>query len=484
MNIGDKIFEYRKKLNLSQEDLAFKLDVSRQSISLWETNQSIPAIDKLKKLAEIFDITLDELCDNNKSQLINDEEKPFLESNFKETVEKRKQILSHLCKKPKIICIIGIIVSIIVLAFSIYNEIATVGKGKFGIIFFGITLIFFIVGLFRNIKFEIDVIKKNSTSDKLYTHEVLFYEEYVALNKKNATVTLTSKKNYSELKTKTVGDVLLLKEHMNFYFVDINQMGDYKDKVLEKFGIIKDKSKIGVNKKKKIHKPISIIFMILSYMSMLLVLIIANAITQYSKYPDLDILLLIESFWLCFVFIPIPVFSLVWGIVSSVKGIKTPKNIVAGIIMIFVLVIFGSFKNIYTSSLTHDYQYFVESTEEFNLNLPDYGYVTMQTNKYVANDYEGFIAVVTFEEEYSLNDILENEQYILSDTQDEYFRIKTATQYNVSWILNCESYCYLNIATNQYNSYEFGENVGDEFVLFAYDADENYIYVFNFIAER
>ena len=250
------------------------------------------------------------------------------------------------------------------------------------------------------------------------------------------------------------------------------------------FGIIKDKSKIGVNKKKKIHKPISIIFMILSYMSMLLVLIIANAITQYSKYPDLDILLLIESFWLCFVFIPIPVFSLVWGIVSSVKGIKTPKNIVAGIIMIFVLVIFGSFKNIYTSSLTHDYQYFVESTEEFNLNLPDYGYVTMQTNKYVANDYEGFIAVVTFEEEYSLNDILENEQYILSDTQDEYFRIKTATQYNVSWILNCESYCYLNIATNQYNSYEFGENVGDEFVLFAYDADENYIYVFNFIAER
>lgn len=61
MNIGEKIYKLRVKNNMSQGDLADALDVSRQSISKWETNSSVPQINKLARMCEIFNVTLDEL---------------------------------------------------------------------------------------------------------------------------------------------------------------------------------------------------------------------------------------------------------------------------------------------------------------------------------------------------------------------------------------------------------------------------------------
>ncbi|MBP3388812.1 MAG: helix-turn-helix transcriptional regulator [Clostridia bacterium] len=61
MNIGEKIYTLRSQRNLSQEGLADLLAVSRQSISKWETDASIPELDKLIRLCEVFGITLDEL---------------------------------------------------------------------------------------------------------------------------------------------------------------------------------------------------------------------------------------------------------------------------------------------------------------------------------------------------------------------------------------------------------------------------------------
>lgn len=64
MNLGDKILLERKKAQLSQDDLAEMVNVSRQSISLWETNQTLPSLDNLLTLSKIFHISLDELCSN------------------------------------------------------------------------------------------------------------------------------------------------------------------------------------------------------------------------------------------------------------------------------------------------------------------------------------------------------------------------------------------------------------------------------------
>lgn len=61
MNLGDRIKKLRKENNLSQEQLAQKLNVSRQAISKWESNGAYPDIDNLVLLRNIFKITLDEL---------------------------------------------------------------------------------------------------------------------------------------------------------------------------------------------------------------------------------------------------------------------------------------------------------------------------------------------------------------------------------------------------------------------------------------
>ena len=61
MTVGEKIQFYRKNLGLSQEELGQRLHVSRQTVSLWEKDQTVPSIDNLALLKEIFHISFDKI---------------------------------------------------------------------------------------------------------------------------------------------------------------------------------------------------------------------------------------------------------------------------------------------------------------------------------------------------------------------------------------------------------------------------------------
>lgn len=63
MNLGNNLFHARKKCGLSQEEVAEKLGVSRQTISKWETNETIPDIYQSKKMAKLYKISLDSLIE-------------------------------------------------------------------------------------------------------------------------------------------------------------------------------------------------------------------------------------------------------------------------------------------------------------------------------------------------------------------------------------------------------------------------------------
>ena len=58
----DNLVQMRKVLQLTQEDLAEKLGVTRQSVAKWEAGESIPDLDKCKQLADIFGVSLDDLA--------------------------------------------------------------------------------------------------------------------------------------------------------------------------------------------------------------------------------------------------------------------------------------------------------------------------------------------------------------------------------------------------------------------------------------
>ena len=66
MNIGKKLLDARKKANLSQEEIAEKLNITRQTVSKWESNETVPNINQVKLLAKIYKISLEELLNYNK----------------------------------------------------------------------------------------------------------------------------------------------------------------------------------------------------------------------------------------------------------------------------------------------------------------------------------------------------------------------------------------------------------------------------------
>lgn len=61
MDFSEKLLTLRKGKDLTQEQLAEKMDVSRQSISKWEGGQAVPELEKIVALSEIFDVTTDYL---------------------------------------------------------------------------------------------------------------------------------------------------------------------------------------------------------------------------------------------------------------------------------------------------------------------------------------------------------------------------------------------------------------------------------------
>lgn len=63
MNLGNSLFQARKRCGLSQEDVAEKLGVSRQTVSKWETDETVPDICQSKKMAVLYNMSLDELID-------------------------------------------------------------------------------------------------------------------------------------------------------------------------------------------------------------------------------------------------------------------------------------------------------------------------------------------------------------------------------------------------------------------------------------
>ncbi|MCG7333571.1 helix-turn-helix domain-containing protein [Salinicoccus roseus] len=107
MNFGNKLKSERMKKKWSQDDLAEKIYVSRQSISKWETGKNYPSIEVIINLSDLFDLSIDELLrsdDTLEEKIINDSKRPI-----------------NLSFKTQVLSILGIVFGIIV-ASAIKND--------------------------------------------------------------------------------------------------------------------------------------------------------------------------------------------------------------------------------------------------------------------------------------------------------------------------------------------------------------------------
>ena len=70
MNLGNNIFKLRKEKHLSQEQLAEKINVTRQTISNWELGETSPNPTQLKQLSKVLNVSIDDLLDNDIKEII------------------------------------------------------------------------------------------------------------------------------------------------------------------------------------------------------------------------------------------------------------------------------------------------------------------------------------------------------------------------------------------------------------------------------
>lgn len=89
MSLGQRLMELRKEKHLSQEEVADQLNVTRQSVSKWETDQSTPDFDKILPICELFGITTEELITGEKKVINNEDENSTIIYDSEENKQKR-----------------------------------------------------------------------------------------------------------------------------------------------------------------------------------------------------------------------------------------------------------------------------------------------------------------------------------------------------------------------------------------------------------
>ena len=121
MEFNNKLYNLRKQKGLSQEELANRLNVSRQTVSKWEVGDSTPDMEKLIAISDLFQISLDELVMDKVPQYIGENTtKTEIISELKEKVltDKNKQKAKRGLKIAAII--LGIIILIDVISMIVY----------------------------------------------------------------------------------------------------------------------------------------------------------------------------------------------------------------------------------------------------------------------------------------------------------------------------------------------------------------------------
>ena len=108
MKLGDNILKLRKDCKLSQEQLAEKVDVTRQTISNWELGETSPNPDQLKLLSKALNVSIDELLNNDIKQVLVEKVN---------NTEKLAEIIIKILKVMGILFIVGCVVIILLSVF-------------------------------------------------------------------------------------------------------------------------------------------------------------------------------------------------------------------------------------------------------------------------------------------------------------------------------------------------------------------------------
>ena len=333
MTVGEKIQKYRKELGMSQEELGQKLLVSRQTISLWEKDQTVPTIDNLIRLKDVFGVSVDEILDIASKESASEIE-PLETYQFNYTKTELNEIYrlqrKAIYKRP----ILFTLLAVFLIIFCIVSPASVIMTGfAFGMLFVG--TVFHVKGIRAHSKAWKESFDRICES----TYEYKIFEDYIGVNiyRKNEKVR-ESKCYFADIEKIQQFDKWLFFQLGGQLFI-VRKI-DLKENSAFYSYMYKNPSKIAKNPVPNKWRVISIILFVASLCSLFGALILVGAVSNVNG-------VFVENMWLFFLLTPIPIASIVFGFVLKAKGYAYKKNIIAGIIMTFFLCIYGSFPFIF-----------------------------------------------------------------------------------------------------------------------------------------
>ncbi len=470
MDINNRIQALRKSQNMSQEELGEKMLVSRQTVSQWENGQTMPSIESLLKLRELFGVSVDEILGvaSDESRGEEKENGEAVESySFCYDEKELKRIYSHNIKD-------WIRVLIIVAVLTVATLIGACSEGSYVM-----TGLFsaFAVGLVLSVKALID--EKRSINKIIATVPKRKYSYSVADGMLNIRITENGK--------------LISEEHKEIEAIEriIDVDAYYVLVIAERSHAIR-KSDLKSDSKLllyiKAHASVKTVpssgerkLRALSVLAVILsVLAIFGGLMASTLMADSQSGLnnMTDSMWVMFLFLPIPISSVVLGFVLKKKGLKFKKNIVVGVIACALLCVFGCFTFIFAD--ISDALRLVQS--EMNIQLPEHGYGV--TNEVAVRDREKYDGLTMCEISFAPEGTAE-----FAETMDERWLTELSSELNGLLAVNPRDYSathllVYNADTKAYN--KTPERDGEYsmvLMLFSQYSDRLYVFEYDYICK-
>ena len=356
MTVGEKIQFYRKKSGLSQEELGQKMLVSRQTVSLWEMNKTLPTVDNLIRLKEIFSVSIDEILNNSQiSENIGTNPKEYYIFKFS------KSDLREVFKKTQFPIIKNTVIFtlIFMVFFVLFVEL------KAPDIIMGLIWGYFLIGVIQRIKGYFLYRKTWKSNEKRILENTYSYEIYdkyfVLIISRSEEVTKTLKVYPDDIeKIQFFGNYIMLQISGQNYII--------KKDVLNSDSLFFNlenqmHGKIDKIKHRDFFETISIILFVFSISSIFGAMITVSTLSAINQ-------MFTENMWVFFLFLPIPIASIVFGFLLKKKGYKYKKNVIAGLIMASLLCIYGSFSFIFADIYSHSDEPILMVEEALSIDIP------------------------------------------------------------------------------------------------------------------
>lgn len=403
MSVGEKIQFYRKKIGLSQEELGQKMLVSRQTVSLWEMDKTLPTVDNLIRLKEIFSISIDELLSESepieenatapKESYIFTYEKTDLQAVFKKT-------RVPLIKNAIIFSLACIVLFVSLISAKAPDTLIGVVLGCF---FIGI--IARIKGYFVYRKTWLD--KENKILQRRYFYEV-FNGYFVLKITQNEEITRTLKIYFKDIENVQAFEKYLIFQIEGQRYIIKKDALSPNSAFLSLCNQNTDSVKTKVPK--NILNTISVGLFVLSICTIFGALFCVALLSGINHATT-------ENMWVFFLFLPIPIASIVFGFYLKKKAYSHKKNIVVGFIMAILLCIYGSFSFAFANIYSHSDEPILNAEELLGIDVPAHTQINTQDwTKGTQSSSRGYI--------YSTSDIYfkataveEFEKQLASDTK-------------------------------------------------------------------